>query len=136
MKRKPICILSLLAIGSILGYFFFVGCFLGFLITKYMAGKASEKQGRVKSIIIPFGKCEVHFHHWLISAVIIILGLITNVCFLAPAIFYGLLSGSVFQGIYCYSDWHKILTTKRHQNIGNTAVHHTEYLLGEREERA
>jgi len=129
MKRKAFCILSLLASGIILGYLFFVAWLLCFLATRYMAGKTSEKQGRVKSIVIPFGKYKVHFHHWLISSVIIVLSLITNVCFLAPAIFYGLLSGSVFQGIYSYSDWHKILITTRHQNIENTAVYRTGYLL-------
>jgi hypothetical protein len=129
MKKKILCILSLLAACIIIGYLFFVGWLLGFLLNKYTAGKISGKPGRVKSVVIPFGKYKIHFHHWLISSGMIILGLITNVSFLASAISYGVLGGSVFQGIYCYSDWHKILIPRRHQNIENTSVYSTEHLL-------
>lgn len=126
MKRKLACIPPVLAAGILLGYLFFVGWLLGFLLTKYTAGKASGKPGRVKSLAIPFGKYSIHLHHWLISSVIIILSLIINASFLASAIFYGVLSGSVFQGIYSYSDWHKILIARRHQNIEDTSVYNTE----------
>jgi len=133
VKRKLACILSLLAAAIVLGYLFFMGWLLGFLLTKYMAGKTSGKPGRIKSIIIPFGKYKVHFHHWLISSGIIIgaiiLSLLINVGFLASAISYGVLGGSVFHGIYSYGDWHKILITGEHQNIENTSVYNTEHLL-------
>ena len=123
MKRKLVCILLVLAIGIIIGFIFFVGWLLGFVLTKCIAGKTSGKQGRIRSIVIPFGRHEVHLHHWLISSGIIILILIIDVQFLASAISYGVLGGLVFQGIYCYSDWHKILITRRHQSIENTAVY-------------
>jgi hypothetical protein len=129
MKRKLVCVLSLLAAGIILGYLFFIGWLLSFLLTKYMAGKTRGKQGRISSIVIPFGKYKIHLHHWLISSGIIILSLITNVSFLASAIFYGVLSGSVFQGIYSYSDWHKILIPRRHQGTEDTSAYNTEHLL-------
>jgi hypothetical protein len=126
MKRKLVCTLPLLASGIILGYPFFVSWLLGFVPTRYMAGKTSGKQGRIKSIIIPFERHGVHLHHWLIASGIIILNLIIDVPFLASTISYGVLSGLVFQGIYCYSDWHKILITRRHQSIENTAVYNVE----------
>ncbi len=129
MKKKLVCSLSLLIVSIILGYLFFVGCFLGFLLARYIAGKTSGKPGRIKSIVIPLRKHKIHFHHWLISSGIIILGLIINAGALASAIFYGVLSGSVFQGIYSYTDWHKILIPKRHPNVENTSVHNTEHLL-------
>ena len=119
MKRKLVFIPPLLTAGIILGYLFFAGWLLGLLLTKYMAGKTSGKPGRIKSIVIPFGNYKIHFHHWLISSGIIILSLIINVRFLTSAVSYGVLSGSVFQGIYYYSDWHRILITRRHQNIEN-----------------
>lgn len=129
MKRKLVCILPLLATGIVLDYLFFVSWLLGFVLTRYMAGKTSGKQGRIKSIVIPFGRHGVHLHHWLIASGIIILNLIINVPFLASTASYGVLSGLVFQGIYCYSDWHKILITRKHQSIENTAVYNTEHLL-------
>jgi hypothetical protein len=131
MKRKLVCILPLLATGIILGYLFFVSWLLGFALTRYMAGKTSGKQGRIKSIVIPFGGHGIHLHHWLIASGIIILSLIINVQFLASTISYGVLSGLVFQGIYCYSDWHKILITRRHQSIENKAVYNAEHLFKE-----
>lgn len=129
MKRKLVCILPPLATSIILGYYFFVSWLLGFVLTRYMAGKTSGKQGRIKSIVIPFGGHGIHLHHWLIASGIIILNLTIGVRFLDSTISYGVLSGLVFQGIYCYSDWHKILITRRHQSIENTAVYNTEYLL-------
>ena len=113
MKRKLVCILLVLATSIILGYLFFVGWLLGFVLTKYMAGKTNGKQGRIRSIVIPFGKHGVHLHHWLISTGIIILALAMNIPFLTSPISYGLLGGSVFQGIYSYSDWNKILVSPR-----------------------
>ncbi len=129
MKRKSICIVSLAVTSIIVGYLFFAGWLLGFVITEYMAGKTSGKQGKVRSIIIPLGKYRVHFHHWLICSGVIVLILITDMRFLASAISYGVLGGLVFQGIYCYGDWHKILITTRHQ-IEKTALHSAEHLLG------
>ena len=129
MKRKLVCILPLLATGIILDYLFFVSWLLGFVLTRCMAGKTSGRQGRIKSIVIPFGRHGGHLHHWLIASGIIILNLIINVPFLASTVSYGVLSGLVFQGIYCYSDWHKILITRRHRSIENTAVYNTEHLL-------
>jgi len=123
MKRKLVCILLVLATSIILGYLFFVGWLLGFGLTKYMAGKMSGKQGKIRSIVIPFGRHGVHLHHWLISLGIIILSLLIDIQFLASAISYGVLSGLVFQGIYCYGDWHKILITRRHQSIESAAVY-------------
>ena len=123
MKRRLVSILPLLAASIILGYHFLVSWLLGFVLTRYMAGETSGKQGRIKSIVIPFGRHEIHLHHWLIASGIIILNLIIDARFLDSTISYGLLSGLVFQGIYCYSDWHKILITRRHQSIENTAVY-------------
>jgi hypothetical protein len=128
MKRRSICIVSLVVTSIVVGYLFFAGWLLGFVITKYMAGKTSGKQGRIKSIIIPLGKYRVHLHHWLICSGVVIFVLITEVRFLASPISYGILGGLVFQGIYCYSDWHKILITARHQ-IEKTALRSAEHLL-------
>jgi hypothetical protein len=33
--------------------------------------------------------------------------------FLPSELFYGVLSGIAFQGIYCYADWHTIITSNR-----------------------
>jgi hypothetical protein len=119
-KRKPILILSILTTSIFLGYLFFVSWLSSFLVTKYAAGKIAGEQGRIKSVVVPFGKRRVHFHHWLIALLIIAVPA-RYISFLPPAIFYGSLSGLIFQGIYCYSDWQKFLIT-RGQNTKNTVV--------------
>ena len=109
------------------GYLFFAGWFVGFMLTKYTAGKTSGEPGRCKSIVIPLGKHGFHFHHWLISAGIIILSIVTNFYFLASLVFYGVLGGSVFQGIYSYSDWRKVLVHRRQhkESLSTCAVEDT-----------
>lgn len=97
-----------------LGYLFFLTLLLGILASKYMAGNSVGERGKVRSIIIPFRRWRIHFHHWLYSLWLIGLSSATGMYFLTPTITYGLLGGIAFQGIYSYSDWHIILL-KRHK---------------------
>ena len=95
-----------------LGYLFFLSLLLGFLASKYVAGKSVGERGKVRSIIIPFRGWGIHLHHWLYSLCLIGCSFATGFHFLTPTITYGLLGGLVFQGIYCYSDWHIILNRR------------------------
>ena len=113
MKTK-VTIFSLFSTIFILGtYLSFAFWFLGFIIAKFLGAKADGKQGIVKSIVIPLGKYELHLHHWFLGLGIGTLGIIRDVYVLSPEIFYGFLGGLVFQGIYCYNDWYKIVRTRR-----------------------
>jgi len=86
--------------------------FIGFLASKYIAGKSVGERGKVKSIVIPLRKWGVHLHHWLYSVFLMSLSFTTGIHFLTPEVTYGLLSGLVFQGVYCYGDWHIILVSR------------------------
>ena len=114
-RKKLFCILSIVLAGIFLGYFFFVSWLLGFLLTKLGGGKKAGELGRVKSILIPFGKHKIHVHHWLIALLLIPVGLFVSVPLLPPVGICGFLSGVAFQGIYSYRDWHKIMIP-RHSN--------------------
>jgi hypothetical protein len=114
MKKKLVTILPTIAATIALGYLFFLSWLLGFLSSKYVAGKSAGERGKVRSIVIPFRRWQVHVHHWLYFLCLIGLSSLTGIHFLTPAITFGLLGGSVFQGIYCYRDWHIILIS-RHQ---------------------
>ncbi len=131
MKKKLVTILLTIIVASMLGYLFLVGGLLTFLATKYVAGKSVGERGKVKSIIIPFRGRGIHLHHWLYSLCLIGLSVATGIHFLTPAITYGLLGGFIFQGIYCYSDWHVILI-RRTSNKGGGPLRPA----GEPEERA
>ncbi len=98
--------------GISLGYLFFLSWLLGFLASKYVAGQSSGEQGKIGSIIIPFRRWKIHLHHWVCSLGLAGASFVTDINFLTPAITYGLLAGLVFQGIYCYGDWHRILISR------------------------
>ena len=92
-----------------LGYLFFLSLLLGFLASKYVAGKSVGERGKIGSVVIPFRRRRIHLHHWLYSLWLIGVSFATGINFLTPTITYGLLGGSAFQGVYCYRDWHIIL---------------------------
>ena len=114
MKKRLIIILSTIAMSIMLGYLFFLSLLLGILASKYVAGGSVGERGKVRSIIVPFIRWRIHFHHWLYSLWLIGLSSATGIHFLTPTITYGLLGGVAFQGIYSYSDWH-IIIIKRHK---------------------
>jgi len=113
MKKKLAAILSIIVASIALGYLFFLSWLLGFLASRYVAGKSVGERGRVGSIVIPFKRWGIHLHHWLYSLGLISLSSTTGIYFLTPTITCGLLGGLVFQGIYCYSDWQVILISRR-----------------------
>ena len=115
MKKRLFAILSTLVFAIMLGYLFLLSWLIGFLASKYVAGKSVGERGKVRSVVIPLRRWGVHLHHWLYSLFLISLSFTTGMHFLTPEITYGLLGGLVFQGIYCYGDWHVILVS-RHQN--------------------
>jgi len=114
MKKKLVTILLTIVATITLGYLFFLSGLLGFLASKYVAGKSAGERGKVRPIVIPFRRWGIHLHHWLYSLGLISLSSVTGIHFLTPAVTWGLMGGLVFQGIYCYNDWHIILVS-RHQ---------------------
>ena len=111
-EKRLVAIHLTIVATMMLGYLFFFSWLLGFLASKYTAGKSVGEPGKVRSLVIPFRKRGFHLHHWLYSLCLIGLSCITGMYFLTPAITYGLFGGSIFQGIYCYSDWHVVLISK------------------------
>ena len=112
MKKKLVTILLAIVASAALGYLFFLSWLLGFLASKYVAGKSSGERGKVRSIIIPFRRWEIHLHHWIYSLCLIGISSTIGIHFLTPAITFGLLGGLAFQGIYCYNDWHVVLISR------------------------
>ena len=65
MKKKLVSVLLAIAATITLGYLFFLSLLLGFLASKYVAGKSVGERGKVRSIVIPFRRGGTHLHHWL-----------------------------------------------------------------------
>jgi hypothetical protein len=113
MKKRLVTIALTVVAGISLGYLFVLSWLLGFLTSKYIAGKSSGEQGKFRSIVVPFRRWGIHLHHWLYSLGLMGLTSAFGLYFLSPTITYGLLGGSIFQGIYCYDDWHVVVVNKR-----------------------
>lgn len=109
MKKRIITVLSAILFLVMLGYLFALSLLLGFLTSKYLAGKSVGEKGKLGSIVIHFKNWRLHIHHWLYALWLMGISFVTGVYFLSPIITYGLLGGSTFQGVYCYGDWHLIL---------------------------
>ena len=117
MKRKVFAVLSLAFIGLLYGYLFLVSWLPSFLICRHLSAKKVGEPSRVKSIVVPVGQWKMHFHHWLCSLGVAGVSAGTGCYFLSPAVTYGLLGGLVFQGIYYYSDWNRIVFRPSRQPI-------------------
>jgi len=96
-----------------LGPVFVVGWIIGHLAGKFGGGKKAGVPGRVSSIVIPLGRWKLHLHHWLCSLGLISISSAYGVYLLNPHITYGILGGLAFHGIYSYSDWYKIIASRR-----------------------
>jgi hypothetical protein len=107
--RKKLVLIVLLPSGIAWGYLFYLSCAAGFALSHYCGGKESGRQGRVKSIIIPLWRHELHLHHWFLATVAAISSAVQGFFLVRPELFYGVLGGLVLQGIYCYKDWHRIV---------------------------
>ena len=115
--RKKFILISLLPAGYAWGYVFYLSWAAGFVISKYCGGKKDGRPGRVKSIIIPWRRWELHLHHWFICFLLAAASVAKGFSVITPELFYGFLGGLVFQGIFCYSDWHRIIRKKRSSTL-------------------
>lgn len=122
MMRKKIVLFTMLLAGIVLGYLFYFSWAFGFTLSKLCSGKRDGEPGRVKSIIIPWRRYRLHLHHWLLSAVVGVTSALSGFFLFRPELFYGFLSGLVFQGIYCYTDWYRILK-KAHSQLDSLPRH-------------
>ena len=112
MRKKSILI-ALIAVPIFLGIFSYQTWFAAFLATKYLAGRTDGEQGVARSLIIPWRDYRIHLHHWLVTLIVGGILLVRGFYIVTPEAFYGVVSAVVFQGIYCYKDWYRIITRRR-----------------------
>jgi len=110
--RKKIVLISLIAGFCFFGVLCYKSWIITFVITKCLSGRTDDKQGIVRSIIIPWRNYQLHLHHWFLALVIGGVFVVRGFYILAPEVSYGFLSAIIFQGIYCYKDWYRIIKRK------------------------
>jgi hypothetical protein len=111
--KKKIVLISLITVCILTGLLCYKTWFAAFFITKLLSGRAEGKQGIVRSIVIPWRDYRLHLHHWLLALALGIVFVVRGFYVVTPEVFYGFLSAAVFQGIYCYGDWYRIVKRKR-----------------------
>ncbi len=117
VKRK-ITLVVLLSTCIILGYLSFIAWSAGFLLAKYLGSKTIGEPSKIRSYFIPLGKYKIHLHHWLLSSCAIITFTLFKGAHVLPSdLCYGFLGAIVFHGIYCYSDWYKVLIPRYVQSL-------------------
>ncbi|MFC1983398.1 hypothetical protein ACFLVO_00020 [Chloroflexota bacterium] len=117
MKRK-ITLLVLLCTGIVLGYLSFIAWSVGFLLAKYLGSNKVGEPSKLRSHFIPLGKYQIHLHHWIMSSCAIIVFAVFKGAYVIPSdLFYGFFGAIVFHGIYCYSDWYRILILRQVQTL-------------------
>jgi len=110
-KIKPKVLLSLPL--ALLSLEIFLGGLFGFLLSKYLSAKEAGQRNRWwKSLVFDIGNYKLHFHHWLYGLAVLIPGLYYNLLPF-PHLSLGFLGGAIFQGIYCYRDWYKVITKQK-----------------------
>jgi len=90
----------------------FLGGISGYFITKFFSGKKTGEPGIIKSLIFNIRHYRFHFHHWLIGLVILTYAFLSN-SFSLSYFSFGLVGGLIFQGIYSYSDWKKVILKQK-----------------------
>ncbi len=116
--KKKVTLVVLLATCIVLGYLSFIAWSAGFLLAKYLGSKTIGEPSKIKSYFIPLGKYKIHLHHWLLSSCVIIIFTVSKGAYVLPSdLFYGFFGAIVFHGIYCYSDWYKVLIPRYVQSL-------------------
>ncbi|MBZ1348311.1 MAG: hypothetical protein KYQ20_00865 [Candidatus Nealsonbacteria bacterium] len=108
IKKSKVLLGLPLALVSLEIYF---GTLFGYFITKFLSGKQTGCPGKIKSIAFNVGDYRLHLHHWLLGLMVLIFALWHQ--FLPfPHFSFGFLGGLIFQGIFSYSDWRRVLIKK------------------------
>jgi hypothetical protein len=94
----------LLTLGLLIGY---VGC--------KIYHKVFIETGRVDMIFVDCGKWKIHFHHWILGALFLLIVWVID-WFYLPRFFTGVVLGIIAHDIYDFNDWHQVLI-KNEDNI-------------------
>jgi len=90
---------------------FTVGIVFGYIATILFHKKIVEK-GRLKPIVLNFGKWKFHLHHWVMGGLILLPIWLSGYIAFLPKFCWGMISGLVFHDIYSDKRWYKIISRK------------------------
>lgn len=126
--KKKLVLICLVATCIVLGVFCYKAWLVSFVVAKFLSGRKEGRQGIVRSVVIPWRSYQLHLHHWLLALIVCGVFLARGTYFFSPEVSYGVLSAAIFQGIYCYKDWHRVVIRKT-QAAGAEALTAVGYAL-------
>lgn len=93
-----------------------LGIIFGYFTARFLAGKQTGQQGRIKSLAFQIGDYKLHLHHWLLSLGVLAFAFLFNLFHFN--FFYGFVGGWIIQGVFSYKDWKKILSKRSKDDQG------------------
>lgn len=87
------------------------GIAIGYIVCRIFC-KLFVQNGKIDSIFIDWGNWKLHLHHWIMGAAILIIVWFVD-SFYLPTFFAGFICGIIFQDIYDYNDWHKVIVKNK-----------------------
>lgn len=97
---------------SFFSFLLTLGLLIGYLGTFLFHQKLIVRGKIRKEIWVPFGKWKIHFHHWMMGVITLLIIWATGLTNFFPQILYGMIGGVIFHDFYDGQDWHRIITKK------------------------
>ena len=81
----------------------------GYFLSKFLAGKKTGESGIIPSMVFTIKNHRLHLHHWVYSSIAMVVLYLVGV---SSVFLYGIAAGAVYQGVFNYTDWHRILVRR------------------------
>lgn len=85
----------------------------GYFAAHFFAGKKTSEPGRFPSLVFEVQDYRIHLHHWLVFLVVLVGATLFNFFLFTPFLFYGFFGGAIFQGLWHYEDWPRIVSKQK-----------------------
>jgi len=95
-----------------------IGMVLGYLGTKLYCNFFEIDENSDRRIFVDCGKWKIHFHHWIMGALVLLIVWIVDYFYL-PRFFTGVVAGVIVHDIYDYNDWHQVIVKNEDYETGN-----------------
>lgn len=101
-----------LIVSGYISLLFALGVIIGYLGTHFCHKKITKKR-RLQSVNIKLGRWRIHFHHWLMGGVGLLLLLLFGILHLLPRVCLGIAAGLMFHDFYSDKDWYKVILKRQ-----------------------
>lgn len=85
-----------------------IGLVLGYIASKLYCHIFKIDEFSDRRIFIDCGKWKIHFHHWIMGAIVLVATWFIDYYYL-PQFFVGVIAVVIAHDIYDYNDWHQVI---------------------------